>query len=312
MWTGIVLKLISAFVFTMMSAMVRAVSQEVPIGQIVFARNFFALVPVLFWFAINRELTRALLPTSYTNHIKRSVLGVASMCFGFSALAYLPLPDATIIGYASPLLAVVFAVIVLSERVRFYRWTAVFIGLIGVGIILGPKLAGGALLAVFQGGGEGAATGLGAILSLCGAICGAGAAIQIRRLVQTEHTATIVIFFSLFSSLLGLATLPFGWIMPSPRVALLLVGIGVAGGIGQVLMTRAYWHADASLIAPFEYTTILWAVALGWILFGDVPTSSVVLGGSIVISSGLYVALREHRMGINRLKARSVTPPPST
>src|SRR3954447_1547075 len=138
---GIALKIASTFVFTLMSVCVKLVADRVPAGEIVFARSFFALVPVggmLIW---QGQLFRSLRPDRPWLHASRGAIGISSMAFGFMALGYLPLPEAMMIGYAAPLMVVALSAIILSEVVRVYRWTATGIGFIGIVIILSPNLS---------------------------------------------------------------------------------------------------------------------------------------------------------------------------
>ena len=301
--TGVAFKVLSAFLFTVMSALIKLVGDVFPTGQIVFARSFFALIPVIVMLAWRRELELAVRTRRPGAHIQRAVVGVTTMFGSFAALAYLPLPDVTAIGYASPLITVILAVVLLKERVRIYRWTAVCVGLIGVLIVLWPYLGGGA-----RSGRE----AMGALLALTAAAGAALAMIQVRRLTATEHTSTIVFYFSAFSALIGLATLPFGWIVPTGAQAALLVAIGLLGGVAQLFLTESYRHADASLIAPFEYTTILWATVLGYAMFGDVPSRLVAVGSGVVIAAGIFVIFRERQLGLERSRARQAAGPPGS
>ena len=171
---------------------------------------------------------------------------------GFVALSYLPLPDAVAIGYTAPLMVVVLAALVLKETVRIYRWTAVAVGFVGVLIMLAPHLAAGAAAS-----GLGAGPARGAAFALVGALCAAAATIQIRQLTATEKTGAIVFYFQALTTLLGLATWALGWNLPNGADGLLLVVVGILGGIGQILLTQSYRYADTSLIAPFEYTTMV-------------------------------------------------------
>ncbi|HTM77984.1 MAG TPA: DMT family transporter, partial [Devosia sp.] len=182
--------------------------------------------------------------------------------------------------------------------------TAVLLGLNGVAIMLGRRLT------VLSGNGPyGQAETLGAIAALCGAVCGAFATLQVRRLVYTERTETIVLYFFITASILSLGSLPFGWIMPTPQQAVFLVLAGMAGGIAQIVMTASYRHADMSVIAPFEYTSLLLGLVVGYLVFGDIPTVAMLAGAAIVIASGIFVILREHRLGLDRAKARQANTP---
>jgi drug/metabolite transporter (DMT)-like permease len=133
---GIALKVVSTFAFTVMATLVKLASDRFPPGEIVFFRSFFALVPVLIWVAWLGYFPAVFSTRLIGGHLYRSAIGVSAMFCGFTALSYLPIADATSIGYASPLLTVVFAVLLLGEKVHAYRWTAVVVGLVGVLIIL--------------------------------------------------------------------------------------------------------------------------------------------------------------------------------
>jgi drug/metabolite transporter (DMT)-like permease len=221
------------------------------------------------------------------------------MFAGFVSLTYLPLSDAVAIGYASPLMVVVLAAVVLKETVRGYRWTAVGIGFGGVLIMLAPHLGEGL-------GGSGPV--IGALFALLGASCSAFATIQVRRLTGTESTGAIVLYFSLLTTALGLCTIALGWRMPNAGDLALLVLIGILGGIGQILLTGSYRYGDASLIAPFEYTTMIWALLIGWFAFDQLPDQTVAVGGALVAASGIFVLWRERRLGLMRTKGLRAGP----
>jgi drug/metabolite transporter (DMT)-like permease len=225
-----------------------------------------------------------------------------SMGLGFFALTRLPLPEAVTINYAMPLIIVIFSAVFLHEIVRAYRWTAVIIGLVGVVIIAWPQLT------LFSSGVGGAAA-VGALAAIGGATLGAVAQLLVRTLIKTERSGTIVLYFLLSSSVISLVTVPFGWVVPSPLTAVFLVGAGIAGGIAQVVLTESYRHADMSVVAPFEYTSLVFSVIIGFVFFGDVPTWFMLVGGVIVVGSGLFIIYREHRLGLDRRKVREVVTP---
>ncbi|GLK57806.1 drug/metabolite transporter (DMT)-like permease [Methylopila capsulata] len=310
MLLGVSCKLLSAFLFTVMASLVRAIGTDVPTGQVVFARSLFALVPLMAWLMWRGDVVKTLKTDRPLGHLLRSAIGVSSMFCMFAGLARLPLPDATVLGYASPLMTIIFAAVLLRERVRAHRWTAVAIGLAGVVIMLWPQLESGALASVVTGDAPASETAVGAAFAICATVLTAAAMIQIRRLTQSEGTGAIVFYFTVWSTVIGLTiSLTFGWVWPDARTALLLVGTGLVGGVAQILLTEGYRHADASLIAPFEYTTILWALAIGFLAFGDLPSSSMVIGGAIVVGSGVAVVLRERKLGIKRARVRKASPP---
>jgi drug/metabolite transporter (DMT)-like permease len=226
------------------------------------------------------------------------------MGLGFAGLGLLPLPEVTAIGYAAPLLTVVFAAMFLGEQVRAFRLTTVALGLVGVLIVLSPRLSVGAEAI-------GARETLGAMVTLGGAVFAALAQVFVRKLVATETTAAIVFWFSVTATLMSLVTLPWGWVVPAPREAAFLVMAGVLGGVGQILLTSSYRHADASVIAPFEYSSMLLALAIGYVFFAEVPTLRMLLGAAIIIAAGVLIIWRERRLGLERAQQRKAMPPGS-
>jgi drug/metabolite transporter (DMT)-like permease len=300
---GIGLKVVSVVVFLSMASLLKA-SPGVPPGEMVFFRSFFGIVPIIFFLAWRGELIAGVKTDRPLGHFWRGIFAVGGMGLGFYALTQLPLPEAIAIGYAMPLLIVVFGAVFLKETVRLYRWSAVFVGMIGVGIIVWPRLT------VFTGG---AVDGLmlGVLASLASCVFGAFATMQVRKLVDTERSATIVLYFSVTCSIAGLLTLPFGWVWPTPMQWFTLVGSGIAGGIGQILLTEAYRKAEVSVIAPFEYTSLVLSLIVGYFVFQDVPTPMMLIGAVIVVGAGLFIIYREHVLGIESRKAREVTPPPT-
>ena len=296
---GIALKIASTFTFTLMLVCVKAASARIPPGEVVFARSFFAIIPIVVMLLWQGEVARALATSKPWRHVTRGAVGLLAMGSGFIALRYLPLPEQMAIGYASPLIVVALAAIVLGETVRIYRWSAVGIGFVGILVILWPRFT------VFVGGDTESTAFLGTMLALFGAFAGANAAILVRTMTRTESTASIVLYFSLTATILSLVvSLPFGWVMPSASEAALLVAIGLLGGIGQILMTSSYRYADAATIASFDYVSMLWGVGLGYVLFGEVPSSSVIFGGAIVVAAGIFIIFRERRLGIERRRER--------
>ncbi|MGR3271470.1 DMT family transporter [Thalassococcus profundi] len=292
---GIALKLGSVFLFIVMAALIKATSQDVPPGEAVFFRSVFALPVILGWLAWRGELSTGLRAERPMGHVWRGVIGVSAMGCNFAALGMLPLPEVTAIGYAAPLMTVLLAALLLGERLRAVRMTAVGIGLCGVLIVLWPRLSVDAVDRV---------AAIGAALVLASAALRAMVQIHIRRLVQTESTSAIVFYFSLTSTGIALLTLPFGWTLPGPEAALMLVTAGVLGGIAQILLTSAYRGAEAALLAPFDYASMLFALIIGYSVFGEVPTGTMLLGAGIVMAAGGLIIWRERQLGIERGKAR--------
>jgi len=297
------LKLISALLFAVMSALVRKLGDVAPIGQMVFFRSAFAIVPVVVIYAIRGELAAAVRTSRPLGQLGRGILSVGGMFTNFSALTRLPLADATAISFASPLITVALAAIILKERVRIYRWSAVLIGFAGVIVMLVPHFDIGA-----YAGAGGTAAAVGSIFAITSALCNAGTVIQTRRLTQSETTSSIVFYFSLVCAIAGALTLPFAWHSPTASELAALISLGILGGFAHILLTESYRYAAASVVAPFDYTSMLWALMLGYWLFGELPDTLVYLGAAIVAGAGLFVIWRERQLGLARARAAEGPP----
>lgn len=298
---GIALKLVSLSVFIAMASLIKAASETVPPGQAVFFRSLFAIpviVLVLGWQGNLRTGFRTKRPWA---HLFRGVMGTTTMALGFAGLARLPLPEVTAIGYAAPVLMVIFAALFLRETVRLVRLGAVALGLAGVMVVVWPRLS-------LLSDDPGSAAGIGAILVLTGAVTAALTQVYVRTLVRVEAAPTIVFYFSVTATLLSLLTAPFGWVWPGPQLMVMLVAAGVLGGIGQMCLTMAYQYADVSVVAPFEYSSILLAIASGYFFFSEVPTLQTLLGAALVTLAGLLIVWREHQLGLKRGQARAQMP----
>lgn len=298
---GIGLKVASVVVFIVMASLIKATADHVPAGQAVFFRSFFAIPVIVLWLYLRHELHQGVGTKNPMGHFWRGFVGTAAMGCGFAGLAYLPLPEVTALGYASPLLVVVFATMFLNEKVGVWRLSAVALGLVGVLVVLSPRLSIG------DGATDGQA--LGATLVLTGAVFSALAQVFVRKLIATERTATIVFWFSFNSALLALVTLPFGWVVPTWQEAALLILAGLCGGVGQILLTSSYREADASVVAPFEYASILFALGIGYFIFDEVPTLTMLAGASLVVLAGILIIWRERKLGIERARQRKAMSP---
>ncbi|QYK41786.1 MAG: DMT family transporter [Paracoccaceae bacterium] len=300
---GILLKLGAVVVFIVMAALIKSVSARVPPGETVFFRSFFAIPVIVAWLAWHGELATGFRVVNPLAHFWRGLVGTMAMGLGFAGLAFLPLPEVTALGYAAPLLTVVFAAMFLGEDVRTFRISMVILGMIGVLIVLAPRLT------LISGETVRATEAFGALLVLGGAVFAALAQVFIRKLVQTEATSAIVFWFSLTASGLALVTLPFGWVWPTPAEAAILVTCGLMGGVGQIMLTSAYRYADASVVAPFDYASMIFALAIGYWAFGEVPTRTMLGGAALVILAGVLIIWRERRLGLERARQRKAMTP---
>lgn len=293
---GPAFKIASTLAFAGMLVAVKFIGTRVPSGEVVFFRSAFAVFPVLAMVWWQGELRSGMSTTRPGGHVMRSVYGVIAMSLWFAGVQRLPLADALAITYASPLVVVALAAIFLGEVVRIHRWSAVGVGFVGVLIVLSPHL--GDVAHLREGGAP-----AGAMMCFISAFFMALAQVEVRRLAQSEKTAAIVVYFSIGSALFSLLTIPFGWVMPSWPDLALLITCGLFGGVGQLLLTLGYRHSDASVIAPLEYVSMLWAVITGIWLFDEAPSLSVLIGSAVVIASGVAIVLRERAIGIRHPEA---------
>lgn len=300
---GIALKLASVLVFIVMAAMVKSTSAHIPAGEVVFFRSFFAIPVIVAWLAMRQELSTGFRAKNPIGHVWRGLMGTLAMGLGFAGLGYLPLPEVTAIGYTAPLLVVVFAAMFLGEEVRLFRLGSVALGLTGVLIVLSPRLS------TLSGDAATHREAFGATLVLGGAIFAALAQVFVRKLVMSENTSAIVFWFSLTATVLSFATLPFGWVVPTAGETAMLIGTGLMGGVGQILLTSSYREADASLVAPFDYASMLFALLIGYFVFNEVPTWTMLGGAGLVIAAGILIIWRERKLGLERARGRKAMTP---
>lgn len=280
--TGVGLKLVSVLCLSSMAASVKALGGAVPAGQVMFFRGAIALV-VIAAIAFSLGGFRQLATRNWRAHAARSVAGSLSMFCWFVSLTMIPLAEMTAISFTVPLFLTLLALVFLGERIRIYRWTALIVGFAGVLVIVGPDIV------LRQG------SPLGEAIGLLAAVLAAFALLFLRRMSGTEQALTITFYFFLTSSALALLTLPFApWPLPTGRQWLLLGMTGGFGVLGQLAMTWSYRHAEASLIAPLDYLSLLVAIAIGFYVFGEVPRMSTWLGAPLVIAAGAIILWREY------------------
>jgi drug/metabolite transporter (DMT)-like permease len=276
-------KLLSAAVLAFMFALIKKLGGEYPVGQIVFVRSFFAMFPVL-WLVYRLGGWRVLRTARLGAHLRRSVSGLCSLFLSFIAVGMLPLATATALGYAAPLLITILAVPLLGEIVRIHRLSVAATGFVGVLLIAHPHAGG---------------ISHGALVALAGAVATAFALISIRKMADTESNVAICFYFALSGTIVGAATLPFIAVWPSLSDLPVLVAIGVLGGVAQILLTKAYQMAPASVVAPFEYATLVFAIGLGLIVWGEFPAPIELTGIVVIVVANLFLVLREQLAGIS-------------
>ncbi|MGP9498602.1 DMT family transporter [Halomonas sp. AOP43-D1-4] len=281
---GIWLRILSGLLFTGMLVCIKAVSDEVPVGQSVFFRSLFALLPIMVFLMIRREFPGGLATRRPLGHALRSGLGAAAMFASFAAVALLPVAEATLLAQLTPVFMAVGGVLLLGERFSFYRAGAILLALAGMAVLVLPGLNASSE--------SGQMTGY--VLGALSALLTAGALLTVRRISRTETAASIAFYFILVSALAGLATLPLGWAALDTKALWLLVLSGLFGGAAHIAMTLALRYAEASRLAPFEYIALIWPVAADWVLFG-IPVSSNFLLALPLMLSGVALAALEGR-----------------
>ncbi len=285
---GIALKTGATLAFSLQYVGIK-LAGAVPVGEVVFFRAFFALVPLFILAAYTVGFARMVRTDRPSLHLLRSAVGASGMFLNFAALKLLPLADITAFGFVQPIFAVVLAALVLKETIGPYRGGAVVIGFAGVMLMIQPHGGMSGILA------HGFSAGAG--LALTGALCSAFVVIYIRQMSATEKSETIVFYFMLFCAAVGALSMLWWRVPLSWNSAAWLVMAGLCGGVGQIAMTFSYRYAEPSLLAPFDYTSMIWAVAFGLAIFGEVPALLVLIGAAIVTAAGVFIAFREHRIG---------------
>ena len=280
--------LLAGLMFAFMDAGMKWLADSYSPFQVATLRSLAALPPVLLWIVL-RGRTRTLLPVHWPLHLLRGVLGVGVMAGFVYGVAHMPLSTAYAIVFVAPLMVTALAVPLLGEKVGPRRWAAIFVGLVGVLVVLRPGVTG-------------VATGPGLVLVVA-ALCYAVAAITVRKLAQRDSPEAMVFWFLALLSVFGGAIAAFDW-QPVQRGHLWIIAvIGLTGAVGQIALTHAFRLGEASQIAPLEYAGLLWVVLLDLAIWQVLPDGMTWAGAAIIIASGLYLIRRES------LAASAVRPP---
>jgi len=290
---GMLLKIMSALCATLMLACVKGLNGAIPTGEVIFFRSFVALFPLLLWLKLQGNVVKSLKTRNIFGHFIRGFSGTGGMYFNYLALVYISLADATAISYAAPLFTVLMAAILLKENVHISRWLAVVVGFSGIVIMLSSNLTLGHALRASGLTLDGAA--LGAVFALLAAVCSATSNVQIRFLNGIETPGAIVFYFSLMTTLIGLSTALLGWSRPTGWQWALLIGCGLFGGVAQILVTLSLRYADASLLAPFDYTTLVWSMVIGYLFLDSLPEHATLTGAAIVAAAGIFTIWCDRR-----------------
>ena len=273
--------LISVTFFSLMDVLVK-VTGEYALGEILFFRSLFGLIPIFFLIPKNR-LKNFYKTQKISLHFYRSLFGTIAMASIFIALRNLELAETVAMTFAGPIFVTLFSIFFLSEKVRLTRWSAVIIGFVGVIFISRPGFETANIFYIFP------------IIFCLGfaAVC-----ILIRKLtLYGESVWLIAFYFTLVSGLVGLATLPFGgWLIPTKIDFILLALIGIFGSVANLLLTQSYKLAEVSLTTPLKYLALIYAIAFGFFIFQEIPSSYTILGATLVVISSLIIFTRERQL----------------
>lgn len=263
-----------------MDAFAKWLGQSYSVVEIMFFRNLFGLLPALA-FAWQAGGLKVLRIASLKGQALRALLVMVAMGSFFWALKSVPLAEALAIAFAAPLFITALSRPLLGEPVGPRRWVAVLIGFAGVLIMLRPGIE------AFQPA---------ALLVLLAALCYALVMLITRRLSRLESSPSMVFWSSFATVLVTAFILPFEWRSPDTLSLALFAGMGLLGGVSMFCLTQAYRHAEAAVVAPFDYMALLWGILIGWLVWGELPEPLVYLGAAVVVASGLYILHREAKL----------------
>ena len=267
---------LSICAFSVMDLIVKW-SENYPVGQVLFFRGFFGIIPILFLIPKDRYLNfyktkRALL------HFKRCFSGLVAIVAIFIALRKLPLATVVSITFAAPIFTTIMSIFFLSEKVGLYRWMAVIVGFIGILIISEPGFSSLNIYYIYP-------------IIFCFGL--SYVAIAIKQLSTSEPVWLIGLFFSISIMILSLFTLHKGWILPSFKDLFLLCMVGILGGLANLWLTQSYKFSDVSLVTPLKYLTLVFAIFFGYVFWNEIPTFKTLIGAALVITSSIIIFRRE-------------------
>ena len=285
---GIILLLIASATFALSAAFAKAIGGRIPVAEVILFRNAFA-IPALLPVVLASGGIAALVTHNPMSHAARTLFGMMGMVGAFYGYVHLPIATVTALGFTMPLFLTVLSVPLLNEKVGWRRGLAVLVGFLGVVLMVRP-------------GGEGMrGAGLAVTLCLLGSVGWALAMITIRKMGEAGESAVAIVFWFAVGSaaLAGIAAVPV-WVSPTLTEWALLAGIGLVSALAQVLMTSAYRTGETTLLAPFEYSGIVWTTALGAFIWAELPGVWDFAGIAVLVGAGIYIWHREVTLGVRR------------
>ena len=268
--------LMSVCAFSIMDIIVKW-SEAYPLGQVLFFRGFFGVI--LYFIIMPRDRIKNFYLTKRPGlHFLRCMSGLIALVAIFIALRNLPLATVVSISFAAPIFTTIFSIFLLSEKVGMFRWIAVLVGFIGIIIITEPGFSSFNIYFIYP-------------IIFCLGL--SYVAIAIRQLSTTEPVWLISLYFSIAITLASLVTLPYGWVIPNFGDLILLMLIGVFGGVANLWLGQSYKLAEVSLVSPLKYLALVFAIAFGYFIWGEIPSFKTLLGAALVIISSIIIFRRE-------------------
>ena len=274
--SAFIYKSLSVLFFVLMSVCIKATGDHIPLFQVVFFRNFFALIPLLFViYFLKLKLSTI---NKYHLHLGRAVIGITAMSLFFISIRYVPLVEMQTISFSSVFFISILSVFFLGEKIGYRRIIAVIVGFIGVVIILNP---GSAIFSNYS------------FLPLIASFFLSIAVIFLKKILLTNNNILSVWIFTAFCTVISLFFYDDTWIWPQNYDLIFMVASGFLGFIAQICLTKSFQMADASLLAPLDFSSVIWSFLIGYIFFQEFITLNVLFGGLIIIMSVSYIFYRE-------------------
>ena len=285
---GIGLRILSGVLGAGMFISVKAVSDEVPLGEIVFFRSFFAFIPLILFLWIRNEFPSGLATKRPGAHFLRSAFGALALFTSFAAIARLNVAEAILIAQLSPMLMAVAAFFLLSEKLTMWRIGGLALGFAGVIVLVWPEIGSSS---------NSPERLIGYIIGFVSAVLSALALIMVRGLNRTENPGAIALYFVFASMIAALLTLPFGWVIPEGRTLIWLIAAGLFGGFAHIAMTLAFRFAEASRLAPFEYLALLWPILADLFIFRLQLSSAFLWALPLILAGVVFAAFEGKKRG---------------
>ena len=274
--SAFIYKSLSVLFFVLMSVFIKATGDHLPLFQVVFFRNFFALLPLIFFIYFLKLNLRSI--NNFKLHILRAIIGITAMSLFFISLRYVPLVEMQTISYSSVFFISILSIFFLGEKIGHRRIIAIIVGFIGVIVILKPTSA------IFSNY---------SILPLIASLFLSMAVIVLKKILLTNNNILSVWVFTTLCTLISLFFYNESWIWPNNFDLSLMIASGILGFIAQICLTKSFQLADASLLAPLDFSSVIWSFFLGYIFFAELISINVLIGGSIIIVSVGYIFYRE-------------------